>query len=334
LIEQLQFTGEESVINSTQKFKLTFNHPSKELMWCVRMGNYQGNKFQVYEPYDWDKAREQAAKKLLLGLYDLDDFGFFSEVVLVDGETTYIENGKVYDAINPASPCEEPKYVFDTSATRDAFDGCRFVGRLSPEQPLLHRNKDVDLRLKVDGTIMIYRDVENAGFFYPEVFKISRNNLTMRDLSIPISKFQEDNRCDYIKRFDPVVWQWHNCGLLIDGSLNPTTEAQLQLNGHDRFTKREGAYFNYVQPYQYHTNTPKPGINVYSFALNPEQHQPSGTCNFSRIDTTQLNVWFSELGNTKWADVYLDPDNKMLIYCTNYNVLRIMSGMGGLAYSN
>jgi len=62
-------------------------------------------------------------------------------------------------------------------------------------------------------------------------------------------------------------------------------------------------------------------INVYSFALKPEEHQPSGTCNFSRIDSAQLRT-----GLALAAD-----DN---IYAVNYNVLRIMSGMGGLAYSN
>ena len=64
-------------------------------------------------------------------------------------------------------------------------------------------------------------------------------------------------------------------------------------------------------------------INVYSFALKPEEHQPSGTCNFSRIDNAQLNI--TAVGGMGTSDK---------IYAVNYNVLRIMSGMGGLAYSN
>ena len=107
---------------------------------------------------------------------------------------------------------------------------------------------------------------------------------------------------------------------------NPVTTAKLQLNGHDRFSEREGVYFNYVQPYQHHENIPAEGINVYSFALKPEEHQPSGSCNFSRIDNAtlqvQVNNFFSAFpGVAK-------------IFAVNYNVLRIMSGMGGLAYSN
>jgi len=105
---------------------------------------------------------------------------------------------------------------------------------------------------------------------------------------------------------------------------NPTTSAKIQLNGNDRFAERDGNYFSLVQPYQHHENTPDvfhKGINVYSFAIKPEEHQPSGTLNMSRIDTAILSIASSVAGN-------------IFIYTTNYNVLRILSGMGGLAYSN
>jgi len=111
-----------------------------------------------------------------------------------------------------------------------------------------------------------------------------------------------------------------------DGTGNPVLIAKLQLNGHDRFSERMGRYFNLVQPYQHHTNVPKAGINVYSFGLKPEEHQPSGTCNMSRIDNATLQL-------TLTANA-VSGDAKVRVYATNYNVLRIMSGMGGLAYSN
>jgi hypothetical protein len=102
-----------------------------------------------------------------------------------------------------------------------------------------------------------------------------------------------------------------------------TGTAKLMLNGNDRFAEREAKYFALVQPYQHHTNIPdlSCNINVYSFALKPEEHQPSGTLNMSRIDTAQLQLKGAEPG---------DVD----IYAHSYNVLRILSGMGGLAYSN
>ena len=109
---------------------------------------------------------------------------------------------------------------------------------------------------------------------------------------------------------------------------------KVTLNGHDRMEARPLAYYTQVQVYQHHTGTPltlatfaagtgKAGaasVAVYSFALKPEEHQPSGTCNFSRIDNAQLKT-----SGTAQA---------VNIYAVNYNVLRVMSGMGGLAYSN
>lgn len=93
--------------------------------------------------------------------------------------------------------------------------------------------------------------------------------------------------------------------------VNPIVDAKLQLNGHDRFSTRGGSYFNLVQPYQHHSNIPRSrGINVYSFGLKPEEHQPSGTCNFSRIDNATLNL--SMVPNLGSATVN--------IYAINYNV--------------
>ena len=108
---------------------------------------------------------------------------------------------------------------------------------------------------------------------------------------------------------------------------NPVKSAKLVLNGNDRFYQRPGRYFNLIQPYQHHENIPSnAGINVYSFSLKPEEHQPSGTLNMSRIDTAILAVTPTALTNTLDANIN--------IYAVNYNVLRILSGMGGLAYSN
>jgi len=119
---------------------------------------------------------------------------------------------------------------------------------------------------------------------------------------------------------------------------NPTVNAKLVLNGNDRFATRSGNYFNLIQPYQHHENIPRnAGINVYSFALKPEEHQPSGTLNMSRIDTAILNmtIYNNTTSTNSWANKGYDVTTSTLyVYATNYNVLRILSGMGGLAYSN
>jgi hypothetical protein len=124
-------------------------------------------------------------------------------------------------------------------------------------------------------------------------------------------------------------------------------EQWLQINGQDRLDRRYGDYFNKVQLYQHHTgaipvvlaNLPVQGpftryqsdIYVYSFALRPEEHQPSGTCNFSRIDTATIVMNFS---GAVTVDEATDDVWDVRVYAVNYNILRIMSGMAGLAYSN
>ncbi len=129
-----------------------------------------------------------------------------------------------------------------------------------------------------------------------------------------------------------------------ESSQNPCGKALLRFNGHDRFSERGGSYFSYVQPFQHHTAIPKiAGINVYSFALYPELEQPSGTANFSRIDNATLTLTLhsrtanehNEEANIKNPSHSGDTvSHTAKIFAVNYNVLRIMSGMGGLAYSN
>jgi hypothetical protein len=138
---------------------------------------------------------------------------------------------------------------------------------------------------------------------------------------------------------------------------------RIQLNGQDRFDERYGDYFWKVQPYQHHTGGAMPllnafvttndttvekdkvfqgtvnPINVYSFALQPEEHQPSGTCNFSRIDTATLVFDSVKSNNNVSASNTASFPTKSTpfvfrLYAINYNVFRVMSGMGGLAYSN
>jgi hypothetical protein len=106
--------------------------------------------------------------------------------------------------------------------------------------------------------------------------------------------------------------------------VGPLNQFKIILNGQDRFKEQLGKYFNQYQPFVYHSGVPYPGIYVYSFALQPEEHQPTGTCNFSRIDNAQVAI------NMK--SNYTTPLQKM--FAINYNILRIQSGMGGLAFSN
>jgi len=106
--------------------------------------------------------------------------------------------------------------------------------------------------------------------------------------------------------------------------VGPMHQAKIILNGTDRFVPQYGKYFNQYQPYVYHSGVPYPGIYVYSFALKPEELQPSGTCNFSRIDMAQIAV------NLKTGM----PALNQRMFAVNYNILRVQSGLGGLAFAN
>ena len=112
--------------------------------------------------------------------------------------------------------------------------------------------------------------------------------------------------------------------IFTEEAVGPLNTFKLILNGQDRFKEQAGKYFNQVQPYNHHSGCPYPGIYSYSFALKPEEHQPTGTCNFSRIDNAQVQVVANTLNNA----------TSLHMFATNYNVLRIQSGMGGLAFSN
>ena len=113
-----------------------------------------------------------------------------------------------------------------------------------------------------------------------------------------------------------------------DGRLygeNLVKEAVIQLNGQDRFSPRSGEYFNLVQPYQCQTRGPEKGINMYSFAINPEKQQPSSTCNMSKINDIDMLIKLQNVVNQQ---------NTITIrsYTLNYNILRVFFNLGGIAF--
>ena len=114
--------------------------------------------------------------------------------------------------------------------------------------------------------------------------------------------------------------------------------AKLQLNGQDRFAERDSNYFRLVQPFQHYQASNSKYIYTYSFGLKPYEHQPSGTCNFSRIDSAKLSLTFDTSSTSQDEEVpytgQISNDATVKVFAINYNVLRIMSGMGGVAYTN
>jgi hypothetical protein len=253
LFEQLQFTGDESVGSSSNKIKLNFNHPCKELVWVVQpdanvdycaslMGGTTLYKALGAQPFNYTDAID-ALPNAVHAFAGPDEVSGTAAFIGSDG--LFAQDGAANAGADAAS----------------AFDGFATAGGST---------------------------VSDAGTFV-------------------LAETALDLHC------------WGE---------NPVVTAKLQLNGQDRFSEREGSYFDVVQPFQHHTRHPSTGINVYSFALRPEEHQPSGTCNFSRIDNAVLQLVLSS------GTVSGTATAKVRVYAVNYNVLRVMSGMAGVAYSN
>ena len=263
LIEQLQFTGDESVGSSSNKIKLNFNHPVKELIWVVQPDanvDYCASldaaqtlfKTLGAQPFNYTDAIDALPNAV-------HAFGGQAETAGTNGFITSSGLFEMAGAIN-ATPLSATANWQTGAADQTPFSSSADTGSA----------------------------VSDAGTFV-------------------LAETALDMHC------------WGE---------NPVVTAKLQLNGQDRFSEREGSYFDVVQPFQHHTRAPDTGINVYSFALRPEEHQPSGSCNFSRIDNAVLQLVLSA------GTVQGTATAKVRVYAVNYNVLRVMSGMAGIAYSN
>ena len=248
LIEQLQFTGDESVGSSSNKIKLNLNHPCKELVWVVQP----------------------------------------------DANVDYCGSLTKENALNNLMGAQPFNYTDALDALPNAIHAFGGQANVSGSDQFISGNQFQDpFANEVTSATTGHSTSNDSGVSDAGTFVLAETALDMH------------------------CW-----------GENPVVVAKLQLNGQDRFSEREGTYFDLVQPFQHHTRAPDTGVNVYSFALRPEEHQPSGTCNFSRIDNATLQLVLSN------ATVQGVSTAKVRVYAVNYNVLRIMSGMGGLAYSN
>lgn len=379
LIEQLQFGGEETVYinpnssSSNQKYKLNFNHPTKEIVWALKVGAFNGNglstsnmgssrgRFLCYTHDDaaWQQAVDNAAKNMAERCVCAAKFpsGCCSTPPTPVPPTP---NNSFRRIISGTRKNLGQKVVVKVRNLADPARKYQDVAVWAYNTPLANPSTNQGFMLLGDTTGSVMTDLFDAvSYAVVMVFhsngnniKIEcvqvRHNLSLTDVSIPVEDFDFDFRLKdnfggsiyssalYGVNKDVAVIQPNNYGLRLDGAGNPVQSANISLNGHDRFKIQEGSYFNYYQTRNHHTRTPADGVNVYSFAIHPEKHQPSGTTNLSRIDSTILNVNFADSLRNNGNGVRLDMtiDTKLYIYAFSYNVLRVMSGMAGLAYSN
>jgi hypothetical protein len=290
LIDQLQFTGDESVGSSSNKIKLNFNHPVKELIWVV----------QPDANVDYCSSFEnQTLLSRILGAQPFnytDSIDALPNAIHAFGGPNSIAGPLGASGTNNFDFIDQ-QGLFQSAGAMDAED---------PSGTFLWHNGST-------GTGITGPNSAGASGYYTTNPNFVPNGGTLNESLV------SDAGTFVLSETALKLHCWGE---------NPVVTAKLQLNGQDRFSEREGSYFDLVQPFFAHTRTPDTGINVYSFALRPEEHQPSGTCNFSRIDNATLQLVLSN------ATVEGTSTAKVRVYATNYNVLRIMSGMGGLAYSN
>lgn len=333
LIEQVQYNEANLQSGSTnQSFTLNFNHPCKELIFTHRVGAFNGYssdaKFLAYtnknEDQTWTDALTTAAERLASSMVVRTttaagaDVANFTRVDVTATGVYSVETSTGalfrFTVVEYAGAASESVYVRNNPLVSGSFNMASKLQTVS-----------VDLKIGATAT---------ASNVTVVAVNVTDHTLNLYDVSAPLSGFT-DNRVSGTTDNDVHVVQLNNYGLRLDGRGNLVAEGNLVLNGHDRFAKREGNYFNYVQPNQHHTRTPADGINVYSFGLHPEQHQPTGTANMSRIDSARLIYKVADAFSAKRSTTFdLYSGTTVYIFVTNYNVLRIMSGMGGLAYSN
>ena len=287
LISQLQFTGDESVGSSSNKIKLNFNHPVKELIWVVQPDQNvdycssllcDATLFKVLgaQPFNYTDAVDALPNAI-------HAFGGPAELA---GANSYIDAQGLFNdagALNAQVPAGLSNY-WTGGAYANLYNEPNFSG----VGPTISADQASAMGISAATLAAINSESHNSGSTVSDAgtFVLSETSLDMH------------------------CW-----------GQNPVVVAKLQLNGQDRFSEREGTYFSLVQPFQSHTRSPDEGINVYAFALRPEEHQPSGTCNFSRIDNATLQLVLSN------ATVEGTKTAKVRVYATNYNVLRIMSGI-------
>jgi hypothetical protein len=283
LIDQVQRVT-KNITSTTPQVELLFDHPVKELIWVVQPNDHT----------TVGAVNNQVGGPQYFNFTDRLDRTYFS------GVPSDPLGGGLYDPYRAAFP----------------LSGLNVIGEA------VHVGADTE-----DVEVPSVGDVNTSSITQYTWENHILSNIGIHGGSSSLQLFNHthsvaaDNGTDAVTSGTGSAASFTNLPLYDIGE-NPVVDAYITMGGRERFSKRKGRYFNIVEPLDWHTNTPPTGINVYSFSLSPEEHQPSGTCNFSKIEDAKLIM---TLTNSRASQAR--------VYAVNYNVLRIMNGMGGLAYS-
>jgi hypothetical protein len=335
LIEQVQYNEDKGITSASQRVDLTFNHPVKELVWVVQPSNYTNCKLPASTAV-FGEGRTAGT------LYD--------NITLSSPTVTTVLSGTLTANSTTAVVTVTPTYTVSsvyglTVGSTVTIAGISASGALS-----------ASITNYSSGLSAADTQAETSALFSNATPVIASINYTNNTITMNPTSFTFTVGAGGAAAVGTAITLTASSATLVPSKdtdrLTPFTydvdavySQHLQFNGQDRLDKRFGDYYNEVQPFQHHTgstssvyrnssgsaiSTAQPGVYCYSFALKPEEQQPSGTCNFSRIDTATIVMSIN-------GKVPIDRDGNeydVRVYATNYNILRIMSGMAGLAYSN
>ena len=314
LIEQVQYTGAaalSSTVTNKNLVRITYNHPVKELVWCVTQNASGGKQL-------WDFTNSASTTNNVL---------LTTNPVLGTITSSALSN-VIFNTFS-SNIVSLSNVIFNTSSSNitalsNVNAGSVFIGVAgSPTSNAIGLMSNAFSNISVSVTSVMSNAFSNISVAVTSVlanaFSTSQTNMvvpTSHACGNPMQLFTSAQAQQY---------QWCEDGYSANTSYGPVAQFKLLINGQDRMKVNSGKYFNQMQSFNHHTGNPYPGIYSYSFALHPEEHQPSGTCNFSRVDNSQAEITLKQGCS---AGSFLE------MFAINYNVLRIQSGMGGLAFSN
>ena len=286
------------------KINLTFNKPTKYMIWYAQLNKYaERSKFMSWATDDdWEASRNEFAK--LVWLITRDGLDASTNPPTINFGAGYVNIGT------------QPPIV---------------VGGNTLLEALASKVSAVILFATTNGSgdVIANATTDNVALI--------TNTITFEDMSTTINTFKADalsttNQDDFMDLHTNNIIDIFNYGNFINRSDNPIINSSFQLNGKNRFQERDGFFYNYLQPYYYFKNSPKDGVNIYTFSLNPEEIQPSGTINLGNVNSKDLLVSLGKYNNS--YDSYLSyfGSGNIRIFALGYNNLKVYNGVAGLSY--
>jgi len=236
-------------------------------------------------------------------------------------------------------------YIFLDSKERQKFAQCAHEYLIEANQTLITNTDILSLPLILD---LNHPCKELIWIARKQAYVQNNDGYTKIDWSNYSIGVSNGPKINWIKGFEGIYANPIDMTNQLNLYGNPLLNAQLSFNGYNIVNSTTGSseFYNYLEPNKHHRNTPKDGINVYSFSINPEVHQPSGACNMSRIINPVLFLKFKDGAlSYNLSDIYPDivPGGNndsvqptgldIFIFAPHYNILRLMGGYGGLGFT-